>query len=444
MHWIKYILFSVLLFVSCTDDEPGTIMDDILAGGDKNLRNVIAHKDKYEVQILFSPIRRIGDSIIMEDHFFNFRPDEYFYPASTVKMPVAFLALQKLEELRSIGIDIDRNTRVSIDSLRPMHIPVVQDSTSESTYPSIGHYIEKLFAVSDNDAYNRLYEFTSQDYINSHLRTKQIFTNGRIVHRVGVSGFSLDENRYTPSIGFIREDESLIYKQDPIYAQANHIFPLSKTKKGIAYMDSEGQKIKGPFDFSEKNFINIRDLQESLKRLIFPDLYPKRLQYGMSNDDREFVMQSMAKLPRGHQYLSKVIDKYYDSYVKFFLFGDKKSQWAHTTNSDEIALDSVNFDSLQLDSNETNRRKKLIHDHIEIRNKAGFAYGYLTDCAYIKDTKENIEYFLTATVHVNENQIYNDGVYEYDEVGVPFLAELGRQVHKYMIIQKTKNEEIQR
>jgi len=62
----------------------------------------------------------------------------------------------------------------------------------------------------------------------------------------------------------------------------------------------------------------------------------------------------------------------------------------------------------------------------------------LTDCAYIHDTKENIEYFLTATIHVNENQIYNDGVYEYDEIGIAFLAELGRVIHKYMIEEKDK------
>ena len=28
----------------------------------------------------------------------------------------------------------------------------------------------------------------------------------------------------------------------------------------------------------------------------------------------------------------------------------------------------------------------------------------------------------------NKNQIYNDGVYEYDTVGIPFLAALGRKL----------------
>ena len=75
-------------------------------------------------------------------------------------------------------------------------------------------------------------------------------------------------------------------------------------------------------------------------------------------------------------------------------------------------------------------------NHITIHNKVGFAYGYLTDCAYIVDSKEEVEYFLTATIHVNENQTYNDGVYEYDKIGIPFLGELGRLVHDYVIKNK--------
>ena len=75
--------------------------------------------------------------------------------------------------------------------------------------------------------------------------------------------------------------------------------------------------------------------------------------------------------------------------------------------------------------------------HIKIYNKVGYAYGYLTDCAHIVDTKNNISFTLTATIHVNKNQIFNDDTYEYDEIGIPFLAELGRQIHQFYLNQKT-------
>ena len=61
----------------------------------------------------------------------------------------------------------------------------------------------------------------------------------------------------------------------------------------------------------------------------------------------------------------------------------------------------------------------------------GYAYGYLTDCAYIVDKKKNKEWLITATIHVNDNQIFNDDKYEYDNIGIPFLAELGRQLIKF-------------
>jgi hypothetical protein len=32
---------------------------------------------------------------------------------------------------------------------------------------------------------------------------------------------------------------------------------------------------------------------------------------------------------------------------------------------------------------------------------------------------------------VNENGIFNDGVYAYDEVGYPFMANLGRAIHAH-------------
>ena len=58
----------------------------------------------------------------------------------------------------------------------------------------------------------------------------------------------------------------------------------------------------------------------------------------------------------------------------------------------------------------------------------GYAYGYLTDCAYIINRETNKEYIITATIHVNENGIFNDDNYEYETIGIPFLAELGRQL----------------
>ena len=43
---------------------------------------------------------------------------------------------------------------------------------------------------------------------------------------------------------------------------------------------------------------------------------------------------------------------------------------------------------------------------------------------------------LTATILVNKDGIFNDDNYEYDEIGIPFLAELGRQLYNYELSRK--------
>jgi hypothetical protein len=58
----------------------------------------------------------------------------------------------------------------------------------------------------------------------------------------------------------------------------------------------------------------------------------------------------------------------------------------------------------------------------------GFAYGTVTDAAYIVDQKTNTRFFLSATILVNKNQIFYDDIYEFETIGIPFLAELGRAV----------------
>jgi hypothetical protein len=40
---------------------------------------------------------------------------------------------------------------------------------------------------------------------------------------------------------------------------------------------------------------------------------------------------------------------------------------------------------------------------------------------------------LSAGLYVNENQTFNDGQYEYDTVGLPFLSKLGKFIYDYEI-----------
>jgi hypothetical protein len=53
------------------------------------------------------------------------------------------------------------------------------------------------------------------------------------------------------------------------------------------------------------------------------------------------------------------------------------------------------------------------------------------------DTKHNLNYILGATLLDNENKIFNDNVYEYDSIGLPFLAQTARRLHELLIQAKS-------
>jgi hypothetical protein len=69
--------------------------------------------------------------------------------------------------------------------------------------------------------------------------------------------------------------------------------------------------------------------------------------------------------------------------------------------------------------------------NIRIFNKVGDAYGYLIDNAYIVDFDQGVEFLLSAIIYCNSDGILNDGAYDYEEVGFPFMRDLGQVVYEY-------------
>ncbi len=366
------ILLLILLCFCCAKEEPTKDpLLHILDSEKIEIKRVMDNLEDHEVQIRYTKINREKDSIIFTDHDFNVNDSIYFYPASSVKFPVALLALEKLTKEGIYNIDT------------PFYVE------GDSTTTSFKKEIEKIFAVSDNDAYNRLFEYLGKDYINQKLQQKGL-TPSRISHRLST------DNAYdlqTKALVFHENDSTLNYTESIDNSQIEGL-KLKKLIKGKGYY-AHGELINEPFDFSQKNYLPISSLHNMMKRIIFPEEFSSSEQFILSDNDRDFLLKSMSMLPKDANYTS---EDYYDSYGKFFIYGDSKEP---------------------------------IPEHVKIYNKVGYAYGYLTDCAYIKDKKNNIEFLITATIHVNKDGVFNDDVYEYDEIGIPFLAELGRQLYQY-------------
>lgn len=379
----------MLSTTSCSKKNP---IDQVLRRN-KEL-NRIAQNPEYEVQISYTRVNLRDTSFST----YRFKVDDelYFYPASTVKMPVAVLAVEKLNEIKKSNSKISLDTDVVVGKASPVQTEDAVDSTTTSGKPNIRRYIQKLFCVSDNNAYNRLYEFLGQDEINSRLRSKGFFDKSVINHRLSVSGYTFEDHRLTNPVTFIDGDR-WIYTCHPVYSEKLWKHQAKGALKGMAHINSSGELVNKPFDFTEKNFYTIQDMEQTIMRIIFPEKFSPEERFNITEDDRFFIKSAMSALPKDY-FFYRDDTTYYDGFSKFFIYGDTKNN---------------------------------IPTYLKIYNKAGSAYGYLTDCAYIEDTKNNIAFFLTATIHVNKNKIYNDGLYEYQQIGLPFLAELGRQIYQY-------------
>lgn len=366
---IVSLVFTTLL--SCVSTKKySNALDFALSSKDKRLAPVFESSEAYQVQILFAQINRSSNGIELKEQLYKVDDNNYFYPASTVKFPVAVMSLEKLHQM-----DIDYKTPYKL----------VTDTLTSSFKKTL----QELFAVSSNTAYNRLYEFLGKEHINSTIHSKGI-NHFRIAHRLSTPNANkLDRT----AIILNPESESsqvLQFEKD----KPSTALSMNNLKKGTGFVYGEST-IYEPFDFSFKNYYPIQSQYEVLKRVIFPQLFGQDQGFNLSVEQRNFLLKSMSSLPREVGYDSR---EYYDSYGKFFLFGDSK---------------------------------KPIPEEFKIYNKVGYAYGTLTDCAYITNSKNKVEFILIATILVNKNQIFNDNNYEYDEIGIPFLSALGKEIYRY-------------
>ena len=377
MLMYKYLLASFcFLLLSCSSTT--NPIELIIKKREPQLKPIYKNKENHNLQILYTKVVR--DSLGMPSFIqYDYQADNnvYFYPASTMKLPIVALTLQKINELRNTGINITVESKILLLS--------ADQITTETTFKDL---ISKVFLVSDNSASNILINFLGYNYFNQQMREKGLNT---IVlnHKFNPDPYvKTDWKIYTLDRDLISKDET----QEII--EHNNLDNLLQGKFQIL----NGEKVATPFNFKTKNKASLRDLDGVMKRIIYPDLFQEQDRINLSDQDYNFLRYWMSRFTFediGIEYQKD--SQYFDSYNKFFIYGD-------STNA--------------------------IDRKIRIYNKVGIAYGALTDISYIRDYQKKIEFFLSATIYVNQNQIVNDNIYEYDDVGIPFLAELARQVYK--------------
>ncbi len=373
------------------------LVDLLKTEKDSILHLVFSNPDSFRFQIIYTRIDRDkNNKASFRNYFYNVDSHRYFNPASTVKMPLAFLALEKLNGLERYKVD--KFTTIYYDSAWSGQSIAYTDSTAESGKPSIAQHIRKVFLVSDNESYNRLYEFIGQQTINNRLHFKG-YPETRITRRF--VRMNADENRHTNPVRFVDSDEKLLYAQ-PMEINTDSFDFSQVNKMGRVYMDRDGNLIPQPIDFTTANNLGVADLQKQLQSVLFPESVPEKQRFRLKSADYQFLYQYMSQYPSETNYPKYDSAYYYDSYVKFyFKNGDHK-----------------------------------IPEYIRVFNKVGWAYGCMTDVSYIVDFKNNLEYMITATIYVNKDGVMNDDKYEYETIASPWFYAIGNAIYNYELSRK--------
>lgn len=392
-----FLHYTNAQIIAATMDNPL----EMLLNSNPALKAVVANKDSLRIQIIYTKIdRNKRNKPLFTEYNYNLNNNLYFYPASTVKMPIALLALEKLNELNIKGLN--KTTTMITDSSAKLQDYVYTQPNAADSRPTIENYIKQIFLVSDNDAYNRLYEFLGQEYIQKKL-TQKGYSNAIIRHRLQISR-TLEQNALTNAIKFYDTSGKIIYEQP--MQKSNAGFPFLDAKLGKGYM-SKGKLVNEPFSFDTKNRVYLKDLHHILQSVLFPEKFDKNQRFNLTNDDYQFVRKYMSMFPGESDSPNYAPTNYWDAYCKFLYYGSEKG------------------------SKNTSFR---------IFNKVGDAYGFLIDVTYVADLANNVEFMLSAVISCNQDGIYNDDLYDYETIGYPFLKNIGQAVYQYELTRKRKQK----
>ncbi len=380
-----------------------TLLDSLMRTQPEKFGAVLNNLAKNRLQILYTQIERDKrNRPTFRSFSFHLDPHEYFYPASTTKLPTALLALEKMNRL---GFK-NKYLPMRIDSTRPdQSSAVTHDSSSADGNASVAHYVKKIFLVSDNDAHNRLLEFITPDTLNAALHRKG-YTEAKINRRLGIGATPEQDSYMNPLAIYDPSGKRVLYSQKASSPEMKYQFALNGLKQGVGVM-RRGVLVNEPIDFTPSNYISLETLQRILRAALFPEAIPANERFGLTPEDYELVYSSMAKFPRESRFPKYDTTEYYDRYAKFAMFGNSKEP---------------------------------MPKHIRVFNKVGDAYGYMLENAYVVDFKKNIEFFVSAVILANEDGIFNDEKYDYETVSFPFLGNLGQLLYKYESERKRANK----
>lgn len=396
---LSLALLPAALPAAAPMDPPPRDLAALCAAHAAQLGPILPRTREHRVQVLLAePVARADGTIGLRRSRLG-DPHQYFYPASSVKLCAAVAALLELNARNGReGTAWGLGTALRIEPRFAGDQPIASDPTNvDGGALTVGHCIRQIFLVSDNSAFNHLYELVGHRRLNE-VMWEAGFHSVRLQHRLSEARPAAEQRQSRPVVLRDGDRTQRIVHRDSTLALANDLW--TDLQMGEARMEN-GRRVEGPLSFETKNAVLLEDLQDMLIALVRPEITTgKRGFPGLSVAQRHFLVQAMGELPRESR--NPVYDpaKFPDDYVKYLLPG---------------------------------LTRVIPAAHLRIYSKVGCAYGNTTENAWIEDTRTGRGFALAAVVYTNPDGVMNDDEYAYATLAYPFLANVAEIVSRAVL-----------
>lgn len=362
----------------------------------------VRRAEPHRVQILIADVVELpGAPARLQRH--GFRVDaEYFYPASSIKLCAAVAALQEVERLeREHGLVGLAEAPLDIGPLFPGDPRQTEDPDHLANRRiTIGHEVRKLALISDNQAFNRLYDFVGHERLNRAMHSLGLISV-ELNHRLSDPRSVPDQQVSAALTVGLADGRSL-----EIPARHSSLVLTNAAPGrliGEAYLRGN-QLVREPMDFTGRNGISLADLQNLLVKVVRPDLAVPGPPLELSPEHRRLLLDAMTIYPRESSDPRYPAAEYPDDYCKFLLPGVRRVFPATAPGP-----------------------------RIEITGKIGRAYGFSVENSCLRNPANGRTVFVTAAIYTNDDGVLNDDRYEYGTVADPFFADLGEWVARHWL-----------
>lgn len=378
MKWTLSIFLGFLASCSHSQSQLPEKADEIIETSvldSLGLDMEVARDAKYRFQFVASSIKegKVQKAV-------SYGTDQYYFPASLVKLPAALVLLEILNEK-----NISLNAFPVFDTVQACGSTKFVD-ISRRQHVNFKQILEELLVVSDNHFYNAIYHFIPPEELNRRIEEKGF--EGVKIYRAFTGCEPFDQLRTYPcKVYEFDEDPRPVYSQEAAILDTGVLsekYDYSKERLfGSKHENSEGDIVDGPFDLNYQLEIPLDQVHSMMLSLYYPELFSIEKQWKIRSEDFLFLQDLLGMYPSEIKGTYRSLKRFDDFEYKYVL------------NKEDYA-EGRTF------------------------GKLGLSYGFASETVYVPSEGVGNGVLLTYSVYVNSNDVVNDGEYDYETVARPF------------------------